>query len=66
MVDAERVIEACVDGARVDEIGEPQLLDPAQALEGGRVDEPQGPGLEPDVVPDGVADDGHDAPQAGG
>ena len=37
--DAERVLEAGVDGAGVDEVGWPELADGAEPLEGGVVDD---------------------------
>ena len=57
MVSAERMLEPAVGGAGIDEESVPELPDVAQPLEGGRVDHPQGGGLEPDVLPEQVADD---------
>ncbi len=59
MVDAERVVKARVSGARVDEVSEPELTDAAQPLEGGGVDNVERGRLDPDVLPDRIAYDGH-------
>jgi hypothetical protein len=40
MICAERVLEARVRRARIDEVGEPELPDVAQALHGIRVEQP--------------------------
>src|SRR5204863_8907645 len=54
---AQRVLEAAVSGARIDEEGMAQLAHVAEALHGGRVDNRDGLGVEPDVVPERVAND---------
>src|SRR3989442_1204545 len=63
VVRAERVLEAAMRGAGIDEERVPQLTDVTQPLDGGGVDHGQRFGIEPDVVPERVADDlepGHD------
>jgi len=63
MVRAERVLEAAVRGAGIDEERVPQLAYVAQPLDGGGVDHGKRFGIEPDVIPERVADDlepGHD------
>src|SRR5437879_13299252 len=57
MISAEGVLEAAVRGARVDEEGMAQLPHVAESLNGGGVDHREGRGVEPDVVPERVADD---------
>jgi hypothetical protein len=59
MVGAERVLEACVCGTRINEVREPQLSHIAQPLEDARVDEAKGDIIDADVVPERVADDFH-------
>jgi hypothetical protein len=54
---ADRMLEARVHGARVDEVRETELLDAAQPLELGRVDQPHFLGGEFDVAVDGIAQD---------
>jgi hypothetical protein len=44
-------------GARVDEIRQPELPHVTQPLERGGVDQSQSERVDPDVVPEGVADD---------
>src|SRR5687767_752797 len=60
MIRAERVLEARVSGTGIDEVGEPELANVAQPLERGRVDEANGDVIDADVVPERVADDGHE------
>jgi len=57
MVRTQSVLEARVGGARVDEKRVSQLAHVAQALNGGRIHDGERLGLEPDVVPQRVADD---------
>ncbi|MNC97019.1 hypothetical protein D3C83_145460 [compost metagenome] len=59
MIRAKRVLEAGVTGARIYEKGQAQLPHVPQPLERRRVDEAQREGLDPDVVPERVADDLH-------
>jgi len=59
MVRAERVLEARVGGAGVDEVREPELPHVSQPLENGRVDELQGQRVDTNVVPQRIPDD-HD------
>ena len=63
VVRSERVLEPRVCRAGVDEEREPELADVAQPLEGRRVDQLEAERIEPDVVPERVADDfdGHPA-----
>jgi hypothetical protein len=46
-----------VGGSRIDEVGMPELPDVSQTLEGGCVDHPHGRRVEPNRVPEGIADD---------
>ena len=57
MVCTERVLEAAMGGAGIDEERVPQLAHVAQPLEGGGVHHGQRFGIEPDVVPQRVAND---------
>src|SRR2546422_3934429 len=57
MIGPQGVLEAAVGGARIDEEGMAQLAHVAEALHGGRVDYRDGLGVEPDVVPERVAND---------
>ena len=57
MVGAERVLEPRVGRPGIDEKRVPQLPDVAQALDGGCVEELERLRLEPDVVPERIADD---------
>ena len=63
---AERVLEARMGGARIDEMGEPELAHVAQPLDDRRVGEPQEGPVNADVVPEGVADEGHVGQMADG
>ena len=54
---AQRMFEARVARARVDEIREPELAHITQPLERARVHEPQGEWVDGDIVPEGIADD---------
>jgi hypothetical protein len=51
VIGAEGVLKARVGRAGVDEVGEAELADIAQALHGIRVEQPQGERLDTDVVP---------------
>jgi len=57
MICAERVLEAAVGGAGVDEEGVAELADVTEPLHGRGVDHRERFGVEPDVVPERVADD---------
>ena len=57
VVRAEGVLEPRVRRAGIDEEGEPELPNVAEPLEGRRVDQLEGERIEPDVVPERVADD---------
>ena len=57
MVRTERVLEARVSGAGVDEIRESELADVAQPLERTRVDQPERQRVDADVVPERIAND---------
>ena len=57
MIRAERVLEARVRGAGIDEVREPELPHVAQPLEHGRVDELERQRVDTDVVPERVAND---------
>ncbi len=57
MIRAERMLEPGVGGAGIDEEGEADLADVAQALERRRVEREQRRPVQADVVPEGVADD---------
>ena len=57
VIGAERVLEAAVGGAGVDQEGVPDLADVAEALNGGGVEREQRGAVDPDVVPERVADD---------
>src|SRR5687768_3217633 len=56
VIHTERVIEARVRRARIDQVREPELSDVAETLEGVRVHDPGGRGIEPDRVPQRVPD----------
>ena len=62
MIGAERVLEPRVCGAGVDEEREPELANVSEPLKGRCVDQLEAERIEPDVVPEWVADDldGHD------
>ena len=55
VIGAERVLEARVRGAGIDEIREAELPDVSQALKNRRVDELQGERVDTNVVPERVA-----------
>ena len=57
MKGAEGVLEAAVGGAGVDQECVTDLADVAKALNGGRVERKQGGVVDPDVVPERIADD---------
>ena len=57
MKGAESVLEAAVGGAGVDQECVPDLADVAEALNRGRVEGEKGRAIDPDVVPEGIADD---------
>ena len=57
VVRAERVLEARMRGAGIDEKREAELANVAQPLERRRIDQLEGERIEPDVVPERVADD---------
>ena len=57
VVGAERVLEAGVGGAGIDEEGVAELADVAQALHRRGVEHRQRGLVEADVVPEGIADD---------
>ena len=57
VVDAKGVVEAGVGGAGVDEVGQPELADVAEPLKGRRVDDGDGDRIQPDRVPQRIADD---------
>ena len=63
VVGSEGMLEPRVRGAGIDEEGEPQLPHVAQALERRRVDQLEAERIEPNVVPERVANDfdGHAA-----
>src|SRR5258708_24393840 len=65
VVGAERVLEASMRGAGIDEEGVAQLAHVTQALDGGRIDQLQRVALDPDVVPQEVADDFERAQRTG-
>ena len=67
VVRPERVLEPRVGRARVDEKRQPELPNVAQPLERRRIDQLEAERIEPDVVPERVADDldGH-GPVGGG
>jgi hypothetical protein len=54
MVGAECVLEAGVGGPGVDEVGEAELPDVAQALHGIRVEQSQRERLDTDVIPERI------------
>lgn len=55
--DAERVLEAVLAGAGVDEVGGAELLEFAEALDVGGVDEVEGVLRDLEVAVDGIVDD---------
>ena len=57
MIGAERVLEAGVGGAGIDKEGVAELPDIAKPLDGGRIQYLQRRTVQPDVVPQRVADD---------
>ncbi len=57
VVGAERVLEAGMGGARVDEEGVAELADVTEALDRRCVERRDGGAVEPDVVPERIADD---------
>ncbi len=57
MMGAERVLEARVSGAGINEVGPAELPDVAQPLKNFGVDELQRQLVDADVIPDGVAQD---------
>ena len=57
MVGPERVLEARMRRPRVDEEGQPELPHVSKALEGRRVDQLERQRVEPNVVPERVAND---------
>jgi hypothetical protein len=57
VVGAERVLEAGVGGAGIDEEGVAELPNIAEPLDGGRVQDLQRRSVQPDVVPQRVAND---------
>ena len=65
VIGAERVLEAAMRGARVHQERMAQLPHVAQSLYGGGVDHGERFGVEPDVVPERVADDLEPGQRAG-
>jgi hypothetical protein len=59
VIGAKRVLEPGVSGARVHQEREAELAYVAQPLERWRVDQLGRQGVEPDVVPERIADDFH-------
>lgn len=51
------MLEAGVDRSRIYEMRKTKLLDVAEALKGGRIHQPQRDWINPDVVPQRIADD---------
>ena len=57
VIGAEGVLEAGMGRARVDQVGEAELPDVAQALHGIRVEQSQRERLDTDVIPERIPDD---------
>jgi hypothetical protein len=57
VIGAECVLETSMGGAGVHEEGMTNLTNVAKALDGGRIESKQGRVVDPDVVPERIADD---------
>ena len=59
MIRAQRVLEPRMRRARIHEVRQAQLSHVTQALHDGRIEQSLGDRVNPDVVPEWVADEGH-------
>jgi hypothetical protein len=55
------MVESRVDGAGVNEVGQAELLHAPEPLKGSGIEQAKGHRLDPDVVPNRVADDSHES-----
>jgi hypothetical protein len=62
VIGSQGVLEPGVSRARVDQEGESQLADVPEALKGRRIDQLEAERIEPNVVPEWVANDFHGHP----
>jgi len=57
VIGADRVLEAGVRGAGINEIRQAELADISEPLKNIRVDEPESQLIDPDIIPQRVAQD---------